>query len=159
MTTPAPRTPIRLARGTKANLDAGLAAGDIKEGEIVYAKDQDNIYVVEAGVFTLVGGAISSVNGQQGAVVLDLGDINDVDLTTTPPVLGETLLFNGSSWVPGAGGGGGTGTGSIRGDGGDFTAGTVGFDFAAAVYGGGDFTTTSVDLPTELSGAMDGGSF
>lgn len=56
MTTPAPRTPIRLGRGLKANLDAGLAAGDIKEGELVYAKDEDILYMVENGIFVAAGG-------------------------------------------------------------------------------------------------------
>ena len=111
MVTPAPRTPVRLARGSKTNLDAGLAAGDILEGELVYAKNEDTLYMVEGGVFVS------------------------------------------------AGGGGGTGTGSIRGDGGDFTSGTVGADFATNVYGGGNFTATSTDEPVEFFGAMDAGSF
>jgi hypothetical protein len=30
-----------------------------------------------------------------------LGDLTDVDLVTTPPVAGDLLLFDGTTWVPG----------------------------------------------------------
>jgi len=43
---------------------------------------------------------VDSVNGQIGTVVLALDDINDVNLTTTPPNAGEVLGWNGSEWVP-----------------------------------------------------------
>lgn len=145
MPTPVPRTPVRIARGTKANLDTALGLGDILEGELCYAKDEDKTYMVEGGVFVAVGGASS------------LADLNDVDLTTTPPANNNVLKYDGVNWVPAEGGG--TGTGSIRGDGGNFTTGLVGFDFATGVYGGGNFTTPSIDTPIELEGAMDGGSF
>lgn len=52
-------------------------------------------------------GAVDSVNGQTGAVVLELGDIDDVDLVTTPPVNGDVLGFDGTDWVPVSNGGGG----------------------------------------------------
>lgn len=55
MATPANRVPVRIARGTKASLDASIA--DLREGEIVYATDQDSLYVVEGGVLTLAGAA------------------------------------------------------------------------------------------------------
>jgi hypothetical protein len=47
MPTPATRTPVRVARGTYANLNASIA--DILDGELVYATDQDKFYVKEAG--------------------------------------------------------------------------------------------------------------
>jgi len=47
MPTPATRTPVRLARGTYANLQASIA--DLLEGEAVYATDQDKVYVKEGG--------------------------------------------------------------------------------------------------------------
>lgn len=50
--------------------------------------------------------AVTSVNGQTGAVSLSLDDMTDVDLTTTPPVNGQALVYDGTDWVPGAGGGG-----------------------------------------------------
>ena len=45
MTTPAVRTPVRVARGTYANLNASIA--DLQEGELCYATDLNKIYVVE----------------------------------------------------------------------------------------------------------------
>jgi hypothetical protein len=45
MPTPTNRTPVRVARGTYSNLNSSVA--DIQEGEIVYATDQDKIYVKE----------------------------------------------------------------------------------------------------------------
>lgn len=50
MPTPNPRTPIRIARGTYANLNASIL--DLEEGEIVYATDQNKTYVVEGGALT-----------------------------------------------------------------------------------------------------------
>jgi len=50
MTTPATRTPIRIARGTYANLNASIT--DLLEGEICYATDQNIFYVKESGVLT-----------------------------------------------------------------------------------------------------------
>jgi hypothetical protein len=47
MPTPATRTPIRIARGTYSNLNTSIA--DILDGEIVYATDQDKVYVKEGG--------------------------------------------------------------------------------------------------------------
>jgi|TARA_E500000318_G_C3558554_1_gene212258 hypothetical protein len=45
MPTPSSRTPVRIARGTYSNLNSSV--GDIQEGEIVYATDQDKLYVKE----------------------------------------------------------------------------------------------------------------
>lgn len=58
MTTPAPRNPVRIARGLYADLAASLA--DLKEGEICFAQDQDTLYVKENGVLTLVSGGVSA---------------------------------------------------------------------------------------------------
>ena len=52
MATPSTRTPIRLARGTYSNLNSSIA--DLQEGEIVYATDQNNLYVKEGSVLILV---------------------------------------------------------------------------------------------------------
>ena len=45
MGTPATRTPVRVARGTYSNLNTNK--GDILEGEICYATDQNKIYIKE----------------------------------------------------------------------------------------------------------------
>jgi len=61
---------------------------------------------------------ITNVFGRTGAVTANKGDyvlnkLGDVDLTTTPPVTGNVLKFDGTNWVPGvvSAGGGGTLTG------------------------------------------------
>ena len=101
MPTPTSRSKILPARGTKANLDAALVAGDLLEGELCYAKDEDALYQVEGGVLIKAGGglqagdnvselvnnagyitlaqvpadAVTSVNSQTGDVVLGAGDV------------------------------------------------------------------------------------
>ena len=50
MPTPTYRTPVRIARGPYANLNASIA--DLLEGEICYATDQNIVYVKEGGVLT-----------------------------------------------------------------------------------------------------------
>ena len=45
MPTPATRTPVRVARGTYSNLNSNK--GDILEGQICYATDQNKIYIKE----------------------------------------------------------------------------------------------------------------
>lgn len=42
-----------------------------------------------------------------GKNVEKLDDLNDVDLTTTPPTLGQTLVYDGANWVPGQSAGSG----------------------------------------------------
>lgn len=156
MTTPTPRTPVRLARGLKVNLDTGLAAGDIKEGELVYAKDEDRLYMVEGGVFVSLGADISTSS---------IDDLSDVDTSTVAPTDGQVLTWDNATgqWEPAdAAGGTGTGDGSARGDGGDFNTGTVDVTFALGVYGGGNFNTGTSDNPAELLNSNegpDGGSF
>ena len=53
MPTPTNRTPIRVARGTYSSLNASVA--DIQEGEIVYAQDQDQLYVKDGGSLAVAG--------------------------------------------------------------------------------------------------------
>ena len=45
MPTPATRTPIKIARGSYSNLNSSI--DDLQEGELVYATDQDSLYVKE----------------------------------------------------------------------------------------------------------------
>lgn len=85
-----------------------------------------------------------------------LSELGDVDVATVPPANGWTLAWNGSQWVPENG----TARNAFaRGDGGDFTNGSM-QGFVLGVYGAGDFTNTTVDEPVELnSGHLDGGLF
>ena len=45
MPTPATRTPIKIARGSYSNLNSSI--DDLQQGELVYATDQDSLYVKE----------------------------------------------------------------------------------------------------------------
>jgi hypothetical protein len=54
MPTPAPRTPIRPARGSYAQLLGSL--GDLKEGEVCYALDRNTLYVKEGSTLIALGG-------------------------------------------------------------------------------------------------------
>lgn len=71
MTTPATRTPVRIARGTYADLNASIA--DLLEGEICYATDEDKLYVVEGGSLTSGGAYLNQVQSftkaQRGSIV------------------------------------------------------------------------------------------
>ena len=64
MPTPATRTPVRLARGTYSNLNSSLS--DLQEGEVVYATDQDILYVKEGAalVSTQLTGAATLTAAQ-----------------------------------------------------------------------------------------------
>ena len=67
MPTPATRTPLRVARGTYSNLNSSVS--DIQEGEIVYATDQDKLYVKEGSSLVSTQAtvpAIDQVGGVQG---------------------------------------------------------------------------------------------
>jgi len=57
---------------------------------------------------------VDSVNGQIGTVVLALGDVDDVNLTTVPPESGNVLGWNGSEWVPTENSGAGSTINSTR---------------------------------------------
>jgi len=58
MPTPSNRTPLRVARGTYSNLNSSVA--DIQTGEIVYATDQDKLYVKEGGSLVSTQADVSS---------------------------------------------------------------------------------------------------
>jgi hypothetical protein len=66
MPAPQNRVPVRIARGSKVNLDAALSNSDLQEGEICYAKDQNSLYVVESSTLvnaTSGSGIIQVVQG------------------------------------------------------------------------------------------------
>lgn len=58
-------------------------------------------------------GTLSTQGGGGGAS--SLGQLSDVDITTTPPESGNVLTYNGIFWVPQAPGGGGGGGGGSTG--------------------------------------------
>lgn len=73
MPTPASRTPVRVARGTYANLAASLA--DLQEGEICYATDQNKLYAVEGGVLITAGGGSSVTASDTAPSSPNAGDL------------------------------------------------------------------------------------
>lgn len=85
MAVPANRVPVRIARGTYANLLAGLAS--LADGEICYAKDEDALYVKE-------GGSLVAAGALAAASISDLGDVDTTGATT-----GKGLVFDGTNWT------------------------------------------------------------
>ena len=99
MPTPTNRTPLRVARGTYSNLNSSVS--DIQEGEIVYATDQDKLYVKEGSSLVSTQANVPTDNavtgtsqtftaGQRGEVTTlqsgatvtpDLNDSNNFTLT------------------------------------------------------------------------------
>jgi hypothetical protein len=73
MTTPTTRTPVRIARGTFANLSGSL--GDLQQGEITYATDVKLFYVVESGALVAQGyattGQIAALSGQVNTLFIN----------------------------------------------------------------------------------------
>jgi hypothetical protein len=70
-----------------------------------------------ASVFSRTGAVVAATNdytwAQIDKTVSPIDDLSDVDTTTTAPLVNETLTWDGSNWVPGAGGGG-SGEGGIN---------------------------------------------
>ena len=60
MPTPSSRTPVRIARGTYSNLNSSVS--DIQEGEIVYATDQDKLYVKEGSSLVSTQASLPAAN-------------------------------------------------------------------------------------------------
>jgi len=62
------------------------------------------------------GRITAAANGTGGGGATSIGDLTDVDTTTTPPTNDQALIWNGTAWVPGdvaASGGGGSIAGTI----------------------------------------------
>ena len=80
MGTPSTRTPIRLGRGTYSNLDASKS--DLLEGEVVYAHDQNKLYVKEGSSLETIQ---ADVSGKQDA------DAQLTELATMAATTAEAL--------------------------------------------------------------------
>lgn len=112
MTTPATRTPVRIARGTYADLNTSIL--DLLEGEICYATDQNKVYVVEGGAlvaqpYTELDTAQTWTKGQRGEVTVltdgatitpDFADSNNFSVTLG----GSRTLANPTNLVAGQSG-------------------------------------------------------
>ena len=84
MPTPSSRTPVRIARGTYSNLNSSVA--DLQEGEIVYATDQDKLYVKESGSLVSTQATIPADNAVTGTAqtftAAQRGDITELSGTS-----------------------------------------------------------------------------
>lgn len=109
MPLPSPRNPISPARGSKANLDANI--GSIVEGEIVFAEDQNQLYIKKSGA--LVGAAdpvpgefvfVSSKADFPTAVggVITLGDNVTYYVTAEVDLLGDRLVGGANTVILGS---------------------------------------------------------
>lgn len=59
MAAPVNRVAIQIARGTYSNLAANIA--EFEEGELLYAKDENTLYIIENGLMvSLLGGTGNS---------------------------------------------------------------------------------------------------
>jgi hypothetical protein len=114
MPTPTNRTPVRVARGTYSNLNSSVA--DIQEGEIVYATDQDKLYVKEGSALVSTQAALPATNavtdaaqlftaGQRGAInyyslsadkTLDFDEGNNFSLTLTANITINNPTYTGT---------------------------------------------------------------
>jgi hypothetical protein len=111
---------------------------NLGSGSITFAVGDWVIYNGTIWQKSINSNAVVSVNGQQGVVSLDTDDIpegtneyyttakveaviaassidelSDVDTTTTPPVVGQALVWDGTDWIPGESGSG-SGVGGIN---------------------------------------------
>lgn len=103
MATPANRVPVRIARGTKANLDTAMTAGDLKEGEICYAEDENGLYVVEGGVLVQAGADLSSITVDELSDV-EYPTVNSLVYTSfsadSTPEAGEWYINSNFLYLP-----------------------------------------------------------
>ena len=101
MPTPATRTPVRIARGTYANLNSSIA--DLQEGEICYATDQNKIYTIEGGALTeqpylaTTGGTVTGnlEIGTAGSLTFEgsTADGSETTLAVTDPTADRTVTL------------------------------------------------------------------
>jgi len=176
------RIVLKNSADSRADIEAAIATGGtdaITQGEIVLGLGANNFTIytkaADGSIISLDPGAAS------GEVI-----ISSSEPSTRPngdPLQAGDIWFNSDTaalfiryldaqgtqtWVQVSGGSGGGGSvvsggeGGGRGDGGNFTLGTVDATFVMGVYGGGDFDSQSEDIPVELLGTDDGpdaGSF
>lgn len=98
MPTPSTRTPIRVARGTYANLNASIL--DLLEGEICYAIDQNKVYLVEGGALTATALTAADVGVTVQAYDADTAKTDVVQSFTAAQRGAITTLTSGATVTP-----------------------------------------------------------
>ena len=99
MALPVSRVPVRIARGTKTDLDTALAAGDLFEGELCYATDENSLYIVESSAFVLIGNTTDPVfsdvaqGGTGSQIVTNMVAITDAAYAALSPPDANTLYM------------------------------------------------------------------
>lgn len=83
---------LKLRRG----LEADRESVTFEEGELVYVTDTKQLWVGDG----LTPGGVK-VDTVAGSSITSIGDLPDVDVTSSPPNMGEVLVWDGSKWVPG----------------------------------------------------------
>jgi hypothetical protein len=90
------RVILKNSTDAQAAIESAIGSGGtdaIVYGEIVIGRESGGVKL-----YTLDStGAVVVIGGEAAA----LGGLTDVDLSTTPPVKGNVLLYNGTGWVPG----------------------------------------------------------
>ena len=100
------QTGFIIVQGVISGIDTSMyAAGDqlylgATAGTLTNVKPYAPNHLVYIGIVerTNAGNGQIYVRTQNG---YELGELHDVDLITTPPAIGDALIFNGSLWVPG----------------------------------------------------------
>ena len=108
MPTPTYRTPVRVARGTYANLNSSV--GDLLAGEICYATDQNKFYAIKNGTLTEqpyieagVGAVVNAdISGSAGIAFSKLASLpsgqvivgNSSNVPTSTAFSGDVTLSN-----------------------------------------------------------------
>jgi len=74
----------------------------VQEGDIALTNDSGKwwIYDGTSWLEMTTPAAVTSVNGQTGAVNLGINDLSDVDTTTTSPSTNDVLTWTGTEWEP-----------------------------------------------------------
>lgn len=100
---------------TSVQVVATIAARDaltgLGSGDVVKVADSDGAghpqtYIYDGAAFIDIQETsdVMSVAGKTGVVTLAINDLTDVDTITTPPAVGETIIWDGTNFVPGAAG-------------------------------------------------------
>lgn len=164
MPTPATRTPVRIARGTYANLSSSIA--DLQEGEVCYATDQNKLYIIESATLTeppylpLAGGALTgdlTINAQGDLRLADADSSHYVALQA-PSTVASNVTFT----LPSADGT----NGQVLGTNGSGvlsfstpSGGTILYNRRPALHRGPLFTKTAATTISVTAGAVLNGQY